>query len=991
MKKITTSFCQFGFSLLFLFYFNSLFAQTVTGTVTDGGDGFPVIGATVLEKGTKNGTITDFEGNYTITVGEDAVLVFSYIGYESQEIPVEGRNLIDVVFNISAAVLDEVIVIGYGTQKKSDKTGAVAHLNSDELKIGRLSDPIEAMQGRAAGVLVSKQGGDPNSGFSVNIRGASSFVSGTGPLYVVDGVPGVDPTTIAPEDIESFNVLKDASSTAIYGARGSNGVIIITTKGAGTERITDAKKSEIAFSSLVSFDNVAKRLNFLDGDQIRQFAQENNLTFIDNGANVDWQDEIYRSGLTQSHNLSFSGADNNSSYRASISHSNITGVLKGSSKQRSIGRLQFTQKGMNDRLTLQAILSGTIEKNEYVNYGGGINPTNIIYQAFRRNPVDPVFNQDGSYFETDKSFQYYNPVAIIDQIQNNRDAKRLLGNFRADLEIIKGLVGSVSASYTRNDDEGYYFHPRSSASNLTNGYGRRNYNNHESSLIESTLNYITTISDVHSLTVLAGHSYQRDIFDGIRAEGRNALSDYLQSNNLGALLEVNPGDIGSYKNEFLQASFFGRVAYDFDKKYYLTGTLRRDGSSKFGADNKWGTFPSASVGWSLDQEPFLANSKFINSLKLRAGFGFSGNSNIPTYVNNVFYVPAGTAINPETGDVVISFENDNDVTPNPELKWETNREINIGVDFGILNNKLSGSIELYQKTISDLIYRYELPVPPNKNRYIFANAGEVANRGVEVTLLGYPVSKKNFDWKSIFTFSANRQETNSIGNEDFKLEEVKLLWVEGRGLIGGENWTQILKPGVSLGSFYLPEYAGLSDDGKFLFYTAAGGVTRDVTRAERRIVGNAQPDFTIGWSNFFDLKNGFDFSFSIRAVIGFDILNVTRMVFSNPADLPTLNVLEEALDEFERGLKSSPIVSSYYLEDGTFLKLDNASIGYNINLKSAYIKGLRVFVSGSNLLTLTGYKGLDPEISYGGIEFGRDQYDVYPKTRTISLGLNANF
>ncbi|MEZ4906424.1 MAG: SusC/RagA family TonB-linked outer membrane protein [Saprospiraceae bacterium] len=962
------------------------------GVVNDANDGSPLIGASVIEKGTSNGTMTDIDGNFSIEVENNAVLVVSYIGYTPQDVPVNNQTYITVNLQMESTSLDEVIVIGYGAQKKSDKTGAVVALKSDELKIGRLSDPIEAMQGRAAGVLVSKQGGDPNAGFSVNIRGASSFVSGAGPLYVVDGVPGVDPTTIASEDIESINVLKDASSTAIYGAKGSNGVIIITTKNNAAEgKNSDHKVSDVSLSSIVSFDNVAKKLKFLSGDQIKQFAADNNLNVIDNGGNVDWQDEIYRSGLTQSHTLAFSGADKNSYYRASLNYNDITGVLIGSSKQRSIGRLQFSQKAIDNRLTLTALLSGTIEKNEYVNYGGGINPTNIIYQAFRRNPLDPVYNDDGTFFETDKSFQYYNPVAIAEQIENNREAKRLLGNFKVDFEILKGLIASVSASYARDDDEGFYFHPRAAASNLTNGYAKRNYNNHELSLIESTITYTKSFNDKHNLTLLGGHSYQKDLYDGLTAEGKNALSDYLKANNLGSLLDVVPGSISSYKNEFLQASFFGRFQYDFMKKYYLTGTVRRDGSSKFGADHKWGTFPSLSVGWNLDQESFFQNSDVINTLKLRFGFGYSGNSNIPAYVNNVYYVPAGTAINPETGEVVLSFENDNDVSPNPDLRWESNRELNLGVDFGLFNNKISGTVEVYQKTIFDLIYKYELPVPPNKNRYIYANAGEVSNKGIEVTLMGYPVSGKKLNWKTILTFAANRQKTNAIGNETYELDEVKLLYVEGRGLVGGENWTQILKPGVSLGTFYLPEYAGLSDDGKFLFYTAAGGVTRDVTLAERRIVGNAQPDFTIGWINNFDIGKNFDVNLAFRAVVGFDIFNVTNMVFSNPSDLPTLNVLEEALDEFDKGLNSAPIVSSYYLEDGTFLKLDNASIGYNFDIGSKYIKKLRVFVSGSNLFTLTGYKGLDPEISYGGIEFGRDQYDVYPKTRTYSVGLNANF
>ena len=390
MNSINFLIKRFVLTVMLLLTFIIVNAQMVKGIVTDGGDGQPLIGASIMEKGTSNGTISDIDGNFSINVKKDAVLVISYIGYKPLEMSVTGLSFIDAKLQSESKNLEEVIVIGYGAQKKSDKTGAVVQLKSDELKVGRLSDPIEAMQGRAAGVLISKQGGDPNSGFNVNIRGASSFVSGAGPLYVIDGIPGVDPTTISSDDIESINVLKDASSTAIYGAKGSNGVIIITTKNFAAEgKKADKKVTEVSLSSVVSLDNVARKLKFLDGDQIKKFAADNGLNIIDNGGNVDWQDEIYRSGLSQSHTFSFAGADKNSNYRASINQNNLTGVLIGSAKQRSIGRLQFTQKAIDDKFTFTAILSGTIEKNKYVNYGGGINPTNIIYQTFRRNPLDP--------------------------------------------------------------------------------------------------------------------------------------------------------------------------------------------------------------------------------------------------------------------------------------------------------------------------------------------------------------------------------------------------------------------------------------------------------------------------------------------------------------------------------------------------------------------------------------------------------------------------
>lgn len=983
------------FTLLLVFTLSAgtfVFSQrSISGKVQDATTSEPIIGAAVQVQNTTVGTITDADGNFSLIIPDGSQnLVITFTGYTTiiQSIGVSNNYLINLKPGL---MLEEVILIGYGSQKKTDKTGAVSMVRADELNVGSLQDPVQALQGKAAGVTISKQGGDPNGGFSVNIRGASGFTSGTGPLFVVDGVPGVDPTTISPNDIESYNVLKDASSTAIYGARGSNGVIIITTKNAGLAK-NKGRTSQIEYNGQVSVDQTARRLDFLTGDQIRDFAAKTGRTFIDNGANVDWLDEIYRTGLLHDQTLSFSSSDENSNYRASISHLNIDGLLLGSAKQRSIGRLNFTQKGLQDKLTVQARLSGTVENNNYVNYGGGISPTNIIYQAFRRSPTDPVYNADGSYFETDRSFQYFNPVAIIKETQNEREAKRIFGNFRADLEIFKGLSAAVNLAYIRDDDESFYYEPSYAASNFTKGFGKRAYNNYQSKIIETTLNYSTNFSQKHQLQLLGGHSYQKDGYDGFTAQGKEALSDYLKSYNLGALLNLEPGSISSYKNEFLLASFFGRAVYDFDKKYFVTATIRRDGSSKFGKNNEWGWFPSASVGWNLIRESFLSDVTFFEELKLRVGYGIAGNQNIPTNVDQIFFIPAGTAINPENGNKVISFQNLGGVNPNPDLKWEENAELNIGLDFGILKNRISGSIEVYQKTTRDLIYNYELPVPPNKNRYIFANAGRIKNNGIEASIQTFVVDMKNFDWRSNLVFSANEQKTTDLANEKYDLNEIKTLYVSGRGLVGGENYTQIIKPGLELGTFFLPEYAGLTEDGKFLFYTAAGGVTRDPARAERRVVGNAQPDFTIGWSNYFKLGKSFDASFSVRAVVGFDVLNVTRMVFSNPADLPTLNVLEEALSEYDKGLTSSPIVSDYYLEDGTFLKLDNVNIGYNFKTgNSKYLKNLRVYVAGTNLLTITGYSGLDPELSYGGIEFGRDQYDVYPKARSFAFGINASF
>ena len=974
--------------LVFLFSGFVLQGQrTIQGVVRDASNSETLIGANILIPGTTNGTITDVDGAFSLEVDNSVkTLEISYTGYTTYLLNLTTANSYnDIVLN-PGQVIEEVLVIGYGTIKKSDKTGAVTSVNANELNTGRLSDPIEGLQGKAAGVTISKQGGDPNSGFSVNIRSASSFSSGTGPLFVVDGVPGVDPTTIAPTDIESYNVLKDASSTAIYGSRGANGVIIITTK-SGAKKEGD--NLVIDYSSQISIDNVARRYDLLTGDQIRDFAKKTGRTFIDNGANVDWQDEIYRTGLTQDHNLSFMNSTKTSNFRASLSHMNIEGVIKGSSKTRNIARLNYSQKAFDDIVTINTRLAGTIEKNEYINYGGGSSPTNVIYQALRRSPTDKTHNDDGTFYETDRSFQYFNPLAIINDIQNNRDAKRLLANMSLDVNFHKNLKGWVNLAYTRDDDESLYFEPKSTASNQTSGYGRRSYNNRSNKLLESTLTYLNTFNEKHNFSLMGGYSWQTDQFDGFRVAGRNATSDYIGANNLGSFLDVDTERPFGYKREDLLIAFFSRALYDYKGKYLASLSVRREGSSKFGTNNDWGWFPSASFGWNIMEESFMGDNSTLDILKLRASYGLAGNQNIPTDAEKILFGPGGVAINPETGTEVINYVVSGGTNPNPNLKWETNAETNIGVDFGLWKSKLSGSIELYQRRTYDLVYGFQVPVPPNKQRTTIGNAGEIKNSGIELTAQYFAMNKENFKWKTLVTFSANKQKTISLGNDEFPLGEIPTLFVSGRGLVGGINNAQVIRPGLAVGTFVMPEYAGLSDDGKFLFYTAAGGVTRDVSKAERRVVGSAQPDFQLGWSNFFNLGRNIDLSMSWRGIFGYDVLNVTRMVFSNPADLPTLNVLQSALTEYDKGLTSNPTLSSYYLEDASFLRLDNLSVGYNMPIKNKFLKNIRFHATGTNLLLITGYSGIDPEISFGGTEFGRDQYDVYPRTRTITFGLSA--
>lgn len=958
----------------------------VSGKVTDASNGTPLIGVTVYVKGTAVGTVTDLDGNYFITVPKSALIVFSSVGYKQQEFTVENGSAMNVSLSEETKQLDEVVVIGYGTQKKKDKTGAVANVKATELNTGVLTDPIQGIQGKIAGVMISKKGGDPNGGFSVKIRGQAGLYSGSAPLYIVDGVPVSDITNLASEDIETFDVLKDASSTSIYGARGATGVILITTKKG------KSNQSKVEFNSYVSIDNVAKRLDFLSATELRAFVAEHpDIEFVDGGADTDWQDEVLQTGVSQSHNIAFSGGSESATYRTSLSHSNFLGIVKGTTKTRDLGSISLSQKALNSKLTILANISGAVEKNKYVNYGGS-GSTDVLYQAYQHNPTDPVYNPDGSYYELKRDFGYYNPVAITDYLQNERQAKRLRGNLNASLELLPGLKANLNLGYTRDDEEYFYFEPSFTTYREGGGYGSRRFENHETKLIETTVSYDKTFQNKHNLSAVAGYSYEENLYDGLKAEGSGATSNYIKSYNLATLIAVNPRNISSYYKTPKLISFFGRAAYNYDSKYYATVAIRRDGSTKFGDDKKWGIFPSGSIAWSLKGEEFLKDVTFVDQLKLRVGYGVTGNQNIEDFRSNPFYESIDVTTNPDTGDPTILYGGA--TNPNPDLQWEENREVNFGLDFGVLNNRLSGSIEYYRKVTDKILAEYDAESTSNIYPKTWGNAATIENNGIEVMIQAFVVDHKNFSYKTNVTYSSYKQNVVSLSDGKFRYTAngTKEGWLQGRGLVGDQNWTQIVREGESLGTFFMPEFAGISGSGKFLFYTAAGGVTSELKDAERRVVGHALPKFEMGWSNYFTIYQDWDISFAFRAVYGNDVLNVTRLMFGNASLLPVRNVLPEAVDLYNRGAKQEPIVNSSYLEDGSFIRLENITLGYTFNTtKAKYIRSARLYCTSNNLFVLTNYKGTDPEQSYEGRSFGLDMYNTYPKTRTFTFGVQLSF
>jgi TonB-dependent starch-binding outer membrane protein SusC len=1007
-RKIQLTFKNLLIVFLFLGGSMGLTAQNleVTGVITEAGTGELLIGATVLQKGTTNGTVCDISGNYKISVPKGAVLKFSLIGYVTQELTVEKAGPLDVKMVVQVTTLEDVIVIGYSTQKKSDKTGAVSTVKSDDLNGGVITNPIQSMQGKAAGVLVSRRGGDPSENFSVRIRGASGFESNTQPLYVIDGLPGADPNIVSPDDIESFNILKDAASTAIYGSRGSNGVIIITTKkGAGLSKDgvkDDGSFSNIDFSSQISMENVSKKLDLLDAAQVRDFAAQllakgqvahpnwtMDSVFIDGGASTNWQNEIYRTGIATTNSLSFTGGNKHNSYLASLVNSDWQGTMRGTSKNITTARISVNQKAINDRLTLAANLLGAFEKNDYESYSGW-GQQDIIFQTLQRNPTDPVYDSAGNYYQTNRVYNYQNPLSVITLATNNRSAKKFLGSLKADFEILDGLVASVNLGLIHDDNTYNYFMPSGLIPAVASGEGSKSYNSVSQKLIEITGVYSKNFNKAHNLNALLGYSWQESVQSGFNAHGGNAQSNYAGPNNLAVLNDVHYGDIGSYKGQWNLIGFFGRVQYNFKSKYFVSASLRRDGSSKFGSNNKWGWFPTAAIGWSLDQEKWMSDVKWLNQLKLRASYGISGNQEIKEYRSMLLWGPSGKAINPETGLEVITF------SPvwnsNPDLKWEQTSEVNVGVDFAVLNSRLSGTLEVYYKVTNDLLGEYTVPVPPNLSPKTFANSGSLSNKGIELSIMAYPISGPKFKWKTTFSVSHNQTEILDLGDYFNDSTGVrKTGYISGPGLVGDENYVTGIMVGEQTGAFYVPTYVTLQN-GKFIYESNTGGYTSDLSKAKRTVVANAAPVVELGWSNLLTLNKHWSLDFAFRAWIGNHVYNATRMLFDVPGNLPSLNALPEAIDWYNQGRTSSASIADIYVENASFLKLDYISVAYDFNVsKISWLKKLSIYVSANNIFTITGYTGVDPETTVDGLSFGIDQYNVYPKTRAYTAGFKVTF
>ena len=962
--------------------------KAISGKVVDS-KGESIIGANIMEKGTSNGTITDFDGNFSLNVSAKSVLQISYIGYKTQEIPVSQLKAGAVItLKEDTEVMDEVVVIGYGTQRKGDVTSAIASVKAEDFTVGKVGDAADLIKGKVAGLSIAKGSGDPNATSAIRLRGVISVNGSTTPLILIDGVVG-DLSTVAPENIEAIDVLKDASAAAIYGTRGANGVILITTKTGKREAHTTA-----SYSGYVSASQFGKKLDFMTAEDVR--AGKTNFT--DKGYDTDWLDAISRTGFTHNHNFNISGGTKQTTYSADFTYRKEDGVIMNTYAEDIRMRFDVSHWMLNDMLKVNLNMVKKWHKNSATN-ATATDQSNIYRQAIARNPTAPIYNEDGSYNEDFGVNYYYNPVGMLEERLGNYtyEETRAAGNIT--FEPIKGWQTNLMLATSRfgAHDKGYntsdYY---GNQLNQWTGYAYHTNSESFQNNLELTSKYDLNVGK-HRMNAMVGYSYQYYKYEQNYANNYNFPTDFFQWNNLGigqALKEGKAG-MGSSASENTLIGFFARVSYAYDNRYNLLVSVRREGSSKFGDNNKWGTFPSASLGWTISNEEFMKGITWLNNLKLRAGFGITGVIPNDPYISLTKYA-YGSSYYYSDGKWLPGLSVSSN--PNPDLRWEKSTEFNVGLDWSVLDNRLGGSIDVYNKKTTDLLFLYTVPTPPNLFNSTLANAGSVRNQGIEVAVNAVPVRTKDFEWKTVVTVSANKNKLLSLSNDMYESNSFK----DSGGLGEPINIsTHRMEEGRALGEFYGLKSVGVSENGLFLIEKPDGEVvefSNDQLKNDeyRQYLGSGLPKVYLGWTNNLSYKN-WDLSMQFTSQLGFKILNEPRAFYENNSiAYNRLKSVEEAPYGGQYTLSSSQPQTfvSYYLEDGDFLKLTNLTIGYTFPIKknNKYIKGVRAYLSGDNLFCITGYSGLDPELSnWYPTSAGIDARDKYPSIRSFTFGLNLTF
>lgn len=986
------------------FFDETLQIITVTGKVTDA-SGTPIPGVTITVKGTSQGTITDMDGNYSIDVNSgSAILVFSFIGYLSEEVAINDQHVVDVTLVEDIMELDEVVVIGYGTVKKSDITGSVSSIKAEDLTIYPAGDALQAMQGMAAGVQISSTNGEPGSEYSISIRGNTSINASSEPLVVVDGFPGA--TMPPPDDIESMEILKDASSTAIYGSRGANGVIMITTKSG------KAGQFKVDFNSSLSFQKEINRLEVLNLTEYIDYINEIDPGYYGDpseyNGGTDWQDAIYRDGMLQNYQLSVTGGTDKVTYYLSGNYYDQKGIVEGS---------QYNRYSLTSNITAQVfdwlnvgskVFARHIDRDGVRSQPGGYYDPGVTDMAYKCPPtVWPKINQDGTFPTVDRGLEADNPYAIAVGYQNDNITNLTEGNIYAELNLLRGLkFKSTFGVNSLSGREGQYYPTTTYEGSSSNGKAELGYVKTMDIANENYFTYSTTFNDMH-LNVMAGYSYEHFTGEGMSVED---LTDFPNDNFSYWNLSAGAGTpyISSYQTETELSSFYGRLNYSISSKYLFTFNARYDGSSKFAKHKKRAFFPSGAFAWNIKNESFMESVELISQLKLRASYGVTGNQAIDPYqslttLTNVFVT---------RGNQIITGMREGTIA-NPYLTWESTKQTDIGIDLGLWDGRMTLTTDYYNKLTSDLLFEVDVPMYTGHDMQV-QNIGKMENKGFEFAI-GVKILTGALKWNTNANISFNRNKVLTLVENDSEgnAQIYGTAPVEG----GSGIDTQILKEGESVGSFFGYVYDGVLQDGETPLVNgeSGGGAPKykdlsgpdgipdgTLDSYDRTIIGNPHPDFIWGWNNILSYRN-FDLNIFIQGSQGGDIINFTRM------ELGVLNgrtnASKEALDrwtpthtdtDIPRANDSrAQVFSDRWVEDASYIRVKNISLGYNFNknlLNKIKVRSARVYVSAQNILTITNYKGVDPEVAYSSSNrnLGLD-YGSYPNTKSITVGINLGF
>ncbi|MGK9118953.1 SusC/RagA family TonB-linked outer membrane protein [Olivibacter jilunii] len=977
MEKISKGFLLLCFSL---WYFPGFAQLTVKGTVKEQGTERALVKASITAVGSGKTALTDEKGRFELSVANlQDTLRITYLGYTDRLIPLQGRASVIVQLVPDASKLDEVVVVGYGSMKKGEVTSAIANVKSDEFVQGMVRSPTQLLQGKVAGLQMSNPSGDPTAGVQINIRGVSTISASSDPLVVIDGIPGGSLNAIAPEDVESIDVLKDGSAAAIYGTRGTNGVILVTTKKA------KAGAASLDYHTYYSYEQLQKKPELLNATDYRSLLQDPQFAdkVSDEGTSTDWVEEVTRTPINFVHNLSLRGGTASTNYMLSGTYRSQEGVLLRTYKKPIILKANINHNMWDDKLKFQFNISNSMVTQQVTWY-------DAFLQAMLSNPTRPVYAADGTYNEYGVSYKPYNPVALLNEETDKQRANTLLTSGRITYSPISNLNVSVMGGFQRYDDtrdKWNTFRYFTTTIENKNGEVTKWNNLHMDRTLELTADYVKDIG-LHSITGMIGYNYQDFNRQGSSMYAFDFPTDYFEAWNIQSSNAILDGraQLSSYRNNSKLISFFGRLTYNYADKYMVMTSLRREGSTKFGKDNKWGFFPAVSAGWRISKERFMENAKAIDDLKLRVGYGITGTEIGSAYQSLVLLnYTSPSFLNGEWIRGVIPASN-----PNPNLKWERKAEWNVGLDVSLLKSRISATLDLYDRTTSDLLAEYQVPVPPNYTSSMWANVGKINNRGVEISLTGKAVQREQFDLSLTGNFSYNKNKVVSLSNESYQRD----YWYTGWTSSGIQQYTHIVKQGEPLGNFYGLKAVGLSEEGRWLVEALDGGqkLQSEAGQEDKQVLGNGLPKMYASLNVYMRYRK-FDLGMMVRGAFDYQVFNEYRAHWETMGRISEGNLPKSALNKpfgSNSYVWEPQVYNSYFIEDGDFVKIDNITFGYNLNLNNKYFKRLRVYLSGLNLYTFTGYKGMDPEVSIKGLAPGVESKSLYPTVRSYTLGCMIN-